>query len=173
MKTGPKLDGKLYHLIIKHVKSKATRCCFPDKLRKVSCFSFSYGPFASPLSGEKGVETEEWLSLTLANAMVQKGTTVQCQPLRGWHIGHGQRHCGQTKVQRHTHSYTLKHTDKLAKEKFLKVYFLFLLHELLKDLDTCDKRFKLKPKYLKQTSTTQTNCNTKHKKPRHKLLLSK
>lgn len=116
------------------------------------------------LSGERGVETEEWLSLTLANTMVQKGTTVQCQPLRGWHIGYRQRHCRQTKAQRHTHTHTqlrttLKHTNKLANEILLKVNFFFVLHEFLKDADTCNKRFKLKPKYLKQASTTQSNCN--------------
>lgn len=47
---------------------------------------------------------EVMLSLTLANAMVQKGTTVQCQPLSGRDIRRRQRHGRQQ-----THTHTDKH----------------------------------------------------------------
>lgn len=49
---------------------------------------------------------EVMLSLTLANAMVQKGTTVQCQPLSGRDIRRRQRHGRQ---QTHTHTHSDKH----------------------------------------------------------------
>lgn len=52
------------------------------------------------------------LSLTLANAMVQKGTAVQCQPLRGRDIRRRQGHGRQTTTHRltNTHTHTLSNT---------------------------------------------------------------
>lgn len=110
-------NSKLHHLMINHVKSKAARCFFPRQVGKNSfIFQLSCGVFVSLLPE---METEKRLSLTLANTMVQKGTTVQCQPLRGWYIGHRQRHHRQTTAHTHTHSYTphshtATHTDPLT-----------------------------------------------------------
>lgn len=82
-----------------------------------------------------GVETEERLLLTLANAMVQKGTTVQCQPLRGRYISHRERHCRQTKAHTLTQLHTtLKHRATLTKLILLKLYFPFLRHTFSRTL---------------------------------------
>lgn len=148
------MNTELCHLRINHVKYK-TRCCFPDKLTKILMsfmFQFMVHLRLFFLTGEQGVETEESLSLTLANAMVQKGTTER---LAHWHR-HRQRHCRQTKAQRHTHTHS--YTQIKAQMKIL-LKSLLLRQEFLKDAAACDKRFKLKPKYLEQAFTTQTNCS--------------
>lgn len=63
----------------------------------------------------------------------------------------------------HTHR-TATHTDKLANEILLKVYFLFPLREFLKVAETCDKRFQLKSKYLEQESTAHKKRAVKNTK---------
>lgn len=151
-------NSKLHHLMINRVKSKAARCFFsPDKLAKILrsfIFQPSYGVSVSlcPV-----METEKRLSLTLSNTMVQKGTTVQCQPLRGWYIGHRQRHHRRTTAHTHTAThYTHTHgsTHKLNTFKALLSFSTAIIVQ-----NTCDTPLELKPKKLSHASTTRADDN--------------
>lgn len=59
-----------------------------------------------------------------------------------------------TMAHTHTHSYT-----QIKAQMKILLKSLLLRQEFLKDAAACDKRFKLKPKYLEQAFTTQTNCS--------------
>lgn len=81
--------------------------------------------------------TEVLLSLTLANAMVQNGTTVQCQPLRGRDIRSRQGHGGQAlnNPQACTHTQTntspFIHTENLTKAKNMYALSKLLVYDNL------------------------------------------
>lgn len=164
-------NRKLYHLILKHVKSKATRHCFPDKLkrllRSLDVFSFSYGAFASlfPLrgvwSGDRGV--------IVTYPCQHDGPEGYDSPAseRLAHRAQAEALQANKSTMAHTHIHaTLKQTDKLAKEILLNVYFLFPLHEffitpVVKDsnqnLNISSKHPQNRPTPIRNTKSQDTN----------------